>query len=220
MAPIETGIGGVEHLARHVGGQVGVHLLLCRHVDALVGVGEDEAVHAHHHRQRQFLAEPERLDVQVERLLVVLGEQLDPAAVALAQRVGVVVPDVDRRADRAIGDRHHDRQPEARGVVDRLGHEQQSLARRRRVGACSGRRSADRDRHRRELGLDVDELARRELAGIDHAPERLDDVGLRRDRVRADHLRAAQRHGFGDCRRAFNLLEHGRPPASRCTRSR
>ena len=47
----------------------------------------------------------------------------------------------------------------------------------------------------------------------DHAPERLDDVRLRRDRVGADHLGAAERHGLGDSRRTFSLLEHGRPPA-------
>jgi hypothetical protein len=58
-------------------------------------------------------ARPERLDVQVERFLVRLGEELDPAAVAHRHAVRMVVPDVDRRADRAIGDGHHDRQPEA-----------------------------------------------------------------------------------------------------------
>ncbi len=152
-------VGRVEHLARRVGGQVGIDLLLRRQVDALVGVGEDEPIHAHHHRQRELLAEPEGLDVQVERLLVVLREELDPAAVALAQRVGVVVPDVDRRADRAVRDRHHDRQAEPRGVVDRLRHEEQSLARGRRVRARAGRRRADGHRHCRELGFDVDELA-------------------------------------------------------------
>ena len=77
-------------------------------------MGEDEAVHAHHHRQRQLLGQPERLDVQVERLLVGLGEELDPAGVAHRHAVGVVVPDVDRRADRAVADGHHDRQAEAR----------------------------------------------------------------------------------------------------------
>ena len=114
----------------------------------------------------------------------------------------VVVPDVDRRADRAVGDRHHDRQAEARGVVDRLGHVEQALARGRRVGARAGRRGADRDRHRRELGLDVDELARVELARPHQLGEALDDVGLRRDRIGADHLGPAQRHGLA------------RPPAS------
>jgi hypothetical protein len=69
----------IEDLPRHVGRQEGVHLLLRGHVHALVGVGEDEPVHAHHHRAGELLGEAERLDVQVERLLVGLGVELDPA---------------------------------------------------------------------------------------------------------------------------------------------
>ena len=57
---------GVEHLARLERRQEGVDLLLVGHVDPLEGVGEDEAVHAHHHRQRELLGEPEGLDVQVD----------------------------------------------------------------------------------------------------------------------------------------------------------
>ncbi len=38
-----------------------------------------------------------------------------------------------------LATRHDDRQPEPGGVVDRLGHEQQALARGRRVGARAGR---------------------------------------------------------------------------------
>jgi hypothetical protein len=104
-------LGGIEHLARLVGRQEGVDLGLRRDVDPLHRVRQDEAVHAHHHRHRQFLAEAEGLQVQVRRFLVGLGEQLQPAAVALAHRVAVVVPDVDRRADRPVGHRHHDRRP-------------------------------------------------------------------------------------------------------------
>ena len=78
------------------------------------------------------------------RLLVGLGVELDPARVALRHRVAVVVPDVDRRADRAVGDRHDDRQAEAGGVVERLGHVEQALARGRGVGARAGGRGADR----------------------------------------------------------------------------
>jgi len=162
-------------------------------------VRQDEAVHAHHDGQRELLAEAEGLDVQVERLLVRLREQLDPPAVALAHRVRVIVPDVDRRADCAIRDRHDDRQAETRGVEYRLGHEQQSLARGRGVGTCAGGRGADRDRHRRELGLDVDELAGRECAAFHHLAEPLNNVGLRRDRVGADHLGAAQGHRLRHC---------------------
>ena len=43
-------LGRVQHLAWHVGGQVGIHLCLVGHVHPLVRVGEDEAVHAHHDR--------------------------------------------------------------------------------------------------------------------------------------------------------------------------
>ena len=118
----------VEDLPRLVRGQIRVDLLLRGHVDAVVGMGQDEAVHAHHHRARQFLGKAKGLDMQVERLLVVLGEQLDPAGIAHRHAVRMVVPDVDGAADRAIADGHHDGQSEARRVVDRLGHEQQALA--------------------------------------------------------------------------------------------
>jgi hypothetical protein len=49
---------GIEHLARRERGQEGVHGGLLGQLDALVGVGEDEAVHAHHDRQRDLLGEP------------------------------------------------------------------------------------------------------------------------------------------------------------------
>jgi hypothetical protein len=159
MAPMETGSLRVEHLARLEGRQVGVDLLLRRDVEALVGVRQDEAVHAHHHRHRQLLGEAEGLDVQVGRLLVGLGVELDPAGVAHRHGVGVVVPDVDRRADGAVADGHDDGQAQARRVVHRLGHEQQALAGGGGVGARAGRRGADGHRQRGELGFDVDELA-------------------------------------------------------------
>ncbi len=154
-------IVGIEHLPRLVRRQERIDLLLRRHVDTVIGVGEDEAVHAHHHRARKLLGEAERLDVQIERLLVGFGVELDPAGVAHRHAVRVIVPDVDRGADRAVADRHHDRQAETGGVVDRLRHEQQPLAAGCRVGAHAGGRGADRHRKRGELGFDVDELAAR-----------------------------------------------------------
>ena len=42
--------------------------------------------------------------------------------------------------------------------------------------------------------------------------ERLDDVGLRRDRVGADHLRPAERDRLGDRPRALELPKHGPAP--------
>jgi len=148
----------VEYLARLVGRQVGFDLRRRRHVDTLVGVGEDEAVHAHHHRHRELLGQLEGLDVQVERFLVGFGEQLNPAAIALRERVGMVVPDVDRRADGPVGDSHDDRQAKAGRVIDRLDHEQQALRGSRRVAARAGRRGADGHRHGGEFGFDVDVL--------------------------------------------------------------
>ena len=72
------------------------------------------------------------------------------------------------------------------------------------------------DRHRGELGLDVEVLARRRARpAATSSRERLDDVGLRRDRVGADHLRAAQRHGLGHRPGALDLPKH-RPASSRC----
>jgi len=161
-------------------------------------VRENETVHAHHHGHGEFLGDPERLDVQVKRLLAGLGVELDPAGVALRHRVAVIVPDVDRGADGAVGDGHHDRQAEAGGVVDGLRHVQQALAGGGGVGPRPGRRRADRHRHRGEFGLDIDELATSQVAPLHRHAERLDDVGLRGDRVGADHFRAAQRQGLGD----------------------
>ncbi len=164
---------------------------------------------------------------KIGRCLVVLGEQLQPAGIALRQRIGVVVPDVDRRADGAVGDGHHDGKAEAGGVVYRLGHEQQALRGGRGVGARAGRRSADGHRHRGEFRFDVDELARRQAAFLHHPAQRLDDVRLRRNRVGADHLRAAQRHSLGDCPGTFNLFKHvvllarrSASPPSQCGRPR
>ena len=50
-------------------------------------------------------------------------------------------------------------------------------------------------------------------AVLHHFAERLDDVGLRRDRIGADHFRPAQRDGLGDGVGTFDLLKHGQPPA-------
>ena len=107
------GLGGIEHLHRIVGRQIGVDLLLRGDVDAFHRVRQDKTVDADHDRHRQFLGEPERQDVQVDRLLVGLGEQLQPTGVAHRHRVGMIVPDIDGCADRAVAERHHDRQAEA-----------------------------------------------------------------------------------------------------------
>ena len=87
IAPIVTGSEGSSTWRGSNGGRKASTCSWVGDVDPLVGVGEDEAVHADHHRQRELLREPEGLDVQVERLLVGLGVELDPAGVALGHRV-------------------------------------------------------------------------------------------------------------------------------------
>jgi hypothetical protein len=108
-------------------------------------MGENESVDAHHHRHRQLLGQTEGLDVQIDGFLIGLGEQLHPSGIAHRHRVRMVVPDVDRGADRAVAKRHYDRQSKAGGVIDGLRHEQETLTRRCGVGACAGRRGADGD---------------------------------------------------------------------------
>ena len=155
-----VGLCGVEHLARLVGRQECIDLLLRGKVHPLSGVGEDEPVHADHHGDGDLLREAKGLDVQVGGLLDRLGEQLDPAGVARGHSVAVVVPDVDGGADGAVGQRHDDGKPEPAGVVDGLHHEQQPLTGRGSEGAGPGGGGADGDRHRGELRFHVDELAR------------------------------------------------------------
>ena len=168
----------VEHLARLERRQEPGHLLDLGHVDLLDRVGEDEPIHADHDRQRQLFGDLEGLDVQVGGFLVGLGIQLYPPRVALAHRIGVVVPDVDRSADSAVGDRHDDGQAEPGRVVDRLDHEQQPLAGGGGVGPRAGCRGTDRHRHRGELALHVDVLAAGQFTGFDDGRQALDDVGL------------------------------------------
>ena len=172
-------------------------------------MGEDEAVHAHHDGEGELFGEAEGLNVQIRRLLIRLGEELDPAGVAHGHGVAVVVPDVDRRTNCPVGECHDDWQTETRSVVDRFDHEEESLACGCRVGARPRRGGADRDGHRRKLGFDVDELTRRELARLHHGTDRLDDVSLRRDRIGAHDLGPTEGHRFCHGARAFNLSTHG-----------
>jgi hypothetical protein len=130
---------GVEHLHRLEGRQEPVDFILIGNIDALVGMGQDEAVHAHHDRQGELLGEAEGLDVQVRRLLIRLGEELDPAGIAHGHGVTVVIPDIDRRTDCPVRESHYDWQAQTGGVVDRFDHEEEPLACGCGVGARSRR---------------------------------------------------------------------------------
>ena len=135
-------------------------------------------------------------------------KQLQPAGVTHRHRIGMIIPDVNRCADGPIAERHHDRQAEARGVVDRLGHEQQALARGRGIGARAGGRCPDRDREGGEFGFHIDEFAILQFAQSNHLAEPFDNMGLRRDRISADDLGAAQGNRLGCGVGTFSLLQH------------
>jgi len=57
--------------------------------------------------------------------------------------------------------------------------------------AGAGGRGADRHRKRGEFTLDIDEFAIDQFAFPDQIAEAFDDMGLRRDRIGADHFRPA-----------------------------
>ena len=199
---------GIKHLHRLIRRQERIDVGLIGHVHALDGMREDEAVDADHHWHRKFLGQPKRLNVQVDRILIGFRKQLHPAGVAHRHRIGMIVPDVDRRADGPIAERHHDRQAKACGVVDRLGHEQQALARGRGIGARAGRRRADRDREGGEFRFHIDKFAILQIARSHHLAEPFDNMGLRRDRIGADDFGAAQGNCLGGGVGTFGLLQH------------
>ena len=207
IAPIVTGLGRIEHLARLERRQEPVDLLLRRQLDPLVGVGEDESVHADHHRERELLGQPEREHVRVDGVLVGLDVQLDPAGVTLRHRVGVVVPDVDRRTDRAVGDGHHDRQARAR---------RRCRAPRPCTGAPGWRSRCTCARRSPHAPIATDMAANSDSTlmnsqgasrRLHQRREPLDDVRLRRDRICRDHLGAAARDRAGDRCGPFDLLK-------------
>ncbi|OIQ66404.1 hypothetical protein GALL_520250 [mine drainage metagenome] len=133
------GIVHVEHLHRIEGWQEHIHLFLRRHVDSLEGVGQDEAIHADHHRARQFLGNAEGEDVQVGGFLIGFRVKLNPTRILQRHRIRMIVPYVDRCANGAVAHRHHDRQTQPGRIVNRLCHEQEALTGRRRIGSRARR---------------------------------------------------------------------------------
>ena len=104
-------------------------------------------------------------------------------------------------------------QPEPRRVGQRLGHEEQPLARGGGVGPSTGRRGADARRDRAELGLDHQVLARRQVAGPRpdrRAPRRCGSAGRS-----GTPPRPCGRHRatvVGDRARTLELPKHGLAP--------
>ncbi len=136
--------------------------------------------------------------MEVDRFLIVFSKKLDPAAVALAHRVGVVIPNVNRGTDGARGDGHNDRETEPGGVVNRFSHIKQPLGSGSGVGTAAGDGTADCHAHGCEFTFNVQEFAVFKSSFFDHGAEVFDDMGLRRDRVGADDFGAAKCHSLSD----------------------
>ena len=121
-------------------------------------MGQNETVHTDHKRQRGLLGNPEGLDMQIRRLLVVFGMELNPPGVPHRHGVLLIIPDVQRRGHGPVGTGEDDRQPHAGDAVNHFGHQQQALGSRGGVGPGPGRRGSQHHGGRRKLAFHVDEF--------------------------------------------------------------
>ena len=167
------------------------HLLLLRDGEGHVGVRQEVAVVAHHHRDAGGLRHAEGLQGVVDDLLVVAGVDLDPAGVALRDGVLVVVPDVPGSADGPVGHAHDDGQPRARGPVHLLVHVEQPVGAGGGESPRAGRARADADGQCRVLALYRD-VPGVHLARLDELGELLGERRLRGDGIGGHHLDAGQ----------------------------
>ena len=106
---VEVGrIGRVQSVGRLERLQKLPHLLLFRHSKGHIGVRQQVAVVAHHHRDAGGFRHREGLQGVVDDLLVIAAVHLDPPGVALGDGVLVVVPDVPGGAHGPVGHAHDD----------------------------------------------------------------------------------------------------------------
>lgn len=108
----------------------------------------------------------------------------------------------------AIGNGHYDGQAQTGSVVDSFDHVEQALRGRRGVGAGAAHAGADGHRHGGKFAFDVNVFAVRDQPLAGHRAERFHNMGLRRNRIRADHFGSAQRNSLRNALTAFDLLEH------------
>lgn len=141
-------------------------------------MGQDKPIHAHHDRHAQFFRQLEGLNVDIHRLLVAFHKQLNPARIAGGHGVAPIVPDIDRSTDGAITHGHHNGQTHARGIVDRLHHEQNTLAGGGGITAGTRGGRAYTGRERAKLRLYEQKLTGGYLTGFHHVPQVLDNMGL------------------------------------------
>ncbi len=150
------GVLRVEGMQVAIGRQEILDRLGLGELEGHVGVGEVVAVVVDHYRDVHRLGEPEGLQGHVDDFLVVLGEDLDPAGVALADGVLMVVPHRPGGADAAVDDAHHQRQAGAGRPVQLLAHVEQAVGGGRREGAHPGAGGTDADPQGAVLALDGD----------------------------------------------------------------
>ena len=84
--------------------------------------------------------------MQIHGFLVVFRKKLNPTGILHRHGIGMVVPNIDGRSDRAVADSHDDRKAQTGGIIDSFGHIQEALARRRGIGSRTGSRGADNER--------------------------------------------------------------------------
>ena len=106
-------------------------------------MSEDIAIHADHNRTTEFFRQAKRLNMKIHGFLIIFRKQLNPAGIPHGHAIRMIVPDIDRRAEGAIGNGHDNGKTQSRRVIDGLGHEQKSLACRRGVGSRAHGRGAD-----------------------------------------------------------------------------
>ena len=153
----------------------------------------------HHHGQQDAFVLGHLVgdDHEILRLLAVLGEDLNPAAVAVGHDIRVVVPDVNRSGEGAVGHYHHDRQTQSGCDEEDFVHQRQALRGGGGEGTSAGCRSATASAQCGVLGLHRNKLSV-EFAVGDQLGEVFHHVGLRRDRISRDAVHIASRDCLGD----------------------
>jgi hypothetical protein len=153
-------------------------------------VRKQKALEADEHGQQHALCEAVGEQDAVEHLLRGRAVELDPAGIALRERVGEVRLEAPRGQDRAVHVHGDERDSLARRTVELFVRVQQALRRGRGERADAGTGRRDCEAEHRMLALEVGELD--VLATGAGLGEPFDDQRLRRDRIAGDHLCARE----------------------------
>src|SRR3972149_924370 len=107
-------------------------------------MGENKSVHAYHNREHNvfILSNFERLQVHIACFLVILGIELNPAAVTCCHRILLVIPDINWGGYGAIDAGHDHGKPHPCDIEKHLDHEQKSLGCGGGICPCTCRTSA------------------------------------------------------------------------------